>query len=125
MTNINFIGRDITLTLMIEKENCRVSARANQSDALVKDGIDLVFESFSFPVLQSHLHPHSQLAVIGGGPAGLRAAEVAASTGLRVTLYDGKPSVGRKFLVAGKGGLNLTHGESCPSGRPWREFVPG
>lgn len=55
---------------------------------------------------------HSQLAVIGGGPAGLRAAEVAATAGLQVTLYDGKPSVGRKFLVAGKGGLNLTHGES-------------
>ncbi|MES2439664.1 MAG: TIGR03862 family flavoprotein [Verrucomicrobiota bacterium] len=58
------------------------------------------------------MHVHSQLAVIGGGPAGLRAAEVAASAGLRVTLYDAKPSVGRKFLVAGKGGLNLTHGES-------------
>ena len=58
------------------------------------------------------MHPHSQLAVIGGGPAGLRAAEVAARAGLQVTLYDGKPSVGRKFLVAGKGGLNLTHGES-------------
>lgn len=54
---------------------------------------------------------HSQLAVIGGGPAGLRAAEVAASAGLQVTLYEGKPSVGRKFLVAGRGGLNLTHGE--------------
>lgn len=57
------------------------------------------------------LSTHSQLAVIGGGPAGLRAAEVAASAGLRVTLYEGKPSVGRKFLVAGRGGLNLTHGE--------------
>jgi len=52
-----------------------------------------------------------QLAVIGGGPAGLRAAEVAAAAGLRVALFDAKPSVGRKFLVAGKGGLNLTHGE--------------
>jgi uncharacterized flavoprotein (TIGR03862 family) len=52
-----------------------------------------------------------QLAVIGGGPAGLRAAEVAAAAGLKVTLFDAKPSVGRKFLVAGKGGLNLTHGE--------------
>ncbi len=50
--------------------------------------------------------------MIGGGPAGLRAAEIAATAGLQVTLYDGKPSVGRKFLVAGKGGLNLTHGES-------------
>jgi len=58
------------------------------------------------------LHSHSQLSVIGGGPAGLRAAEVAAMAGLRVTLYDAKPSCGRKFLVAGKGGLNLTHGES-------------
>jgi uncharacterized flavoprotein (TIGR03862 family) len=58
------------------------------------------------------LHLHSQLAVIGGGPAGLRAAEVAAASGLQVTLYDAKPSVGRKFLIAGKGGLNLTHAES-------------
>lgn len=58
------------------------------------------------------LHLHSQLAIIGGGPAGLRAAEVAAAAGLQVTLYDGKASVGRKFLVAGKGGLNLTHGEA-------------
>jgi hypothetical protein len=52
-----------------------------------------------------------QLAVIGGGPAGLRAAETAAAAGVRVALFDAKPSVGRKFLVAGKGGLNLTHGE--------------
>lgn len=58
------------------------------------------------------MHAPIQLAVIGGGPAGLRAAEVAAEAGLQVTLYDAKPSCGRKFLVAGKGGLNLTHGES-------------
>lgn len=51
------------------------------------------------------------IAVIGGGPAGLRAAEVAAGAGAAVTLYDAMPSVGRKFLVAGKSGLNLTHGE--------------
>ncbi len=51
------------------------------------------------------------VAIIGGGPAGLRAAEVAAGAGARVTLYEAKPSVGRKFLVAGRGGLNLTHGE--------------
>ena len=57
------------------------------------------------------LNSHSQVAVIGGGPAGLRAAEVAAAAGLQVTLHDAKPSVGRKFLVAGRGGLNLTHGE--------------
>ena len=52
------------------------------------------------------------IAVIGGGPAGLRAAEVAAGMGRKVAVFDGKPSVGRKFLVAGKGGLNLTHGGS-------------
>ena len=53
--------------------------------------------------------------VVGGGPAGLRAAEVlAAAGGCRVALYEQKPSVGRKFLVAGKGGLNLTHSEALP-----------
>jgi predicted flavoprotein YhiN len=49
--------------------------------------------------------------VVGGGPAGLRAAEVVSATGKRVVLADHKPSAGRKFLVAGRGGLNLTHSE--------------
>jgi uncharacterized flavoprotein (TIGR03862 family) len=53
-----------------------------------------------------------QLAVIGGGPAGLRAAEMAAKRGVSVIIFDAMPSLGRKFLVAGKSGLNLTHGES-------------
>jgi uncharacterized flavoprotein (TIGR03862 family) len=53
----------------------------------------------------------SNIAIIGGGPAGLRAAEVIAAGGASVTLFDAKPSVGRKFLVAGRGGLNLTHVE--------------
>ncbi len=54
-----------------------------------------------------------RVAIIGGGPAGLMAAEVLASAGaaLSVQLYDAMPSVGRKFLLAGKGGLNLTHSE--------------
>ena len=47
------------------------------------------------------------IAIIGGGPAGLMAAEVALSGGAQVALYDSMPSVGRKFLLAGKGGLNL------------------
>jgi uncharacterized flavoprotein (TIGR03862 family) len=51
------------------------------------------------------------IAVIGGGPAGLMAAEAAVEGGAKVDLYDAMPSVGRKFLLAGKGGLNLTHGE--------------
>ena len=51
------------------------------------------------------------IAVIGGGPAGLMAAEVLAAAGHAVTVFDAKPSVGRKYLLAGKGGLNLTHSE--------------
>lgn len=50
--------------------------------------------------------------VIGGGPAGLMAAEVLAAGGARVDVYDSMPSLGRKFLMAGKGGLNLTHAEA-------------
>jgi len=49
--------------------------------------------------------------VVGGGPAGLMAAEVLSAAGMSVALYDAMPSVGRKFLLAGKGGLNLTHSE--------------
>jgi uncharacterized flavoprotein (TIGR03862 family) len=55
--------------------------------------------------------PIPRLAIIGGGPAGLMAAEVARAAGTAVDLYDAMGSVGRKFLLAGKGGLNLTHGE--------------
>ncbi len=53
-----------------------------------------------------------KVAVIGGGPAGLMAAEAAISKGASVDVYDAMPSVGRKFLLAGKGGLNLTHSEA-------------
>ncbi len=53
----------------------------------------------------------SRVAVIGGGPAGLMAAEVLSQAGVRVDLYDAMPSVGRKFLLAGKGGMNITHSE--------------
>jgi len=55
-----------------------------------------------------------RLAVIGGGPAGLMAAEVARNAGVDVDLYEAKGSVGRKFLIAGKGGLNLTHSQARP-----------
>jgi uncharacterized flavoprotein (TIGR03862 family) len=52
------------------------------------------------------------VAIIGGGPAGLMAAESLCGSGARVMLFDAMPSVGRKFLLAGKGGMNLTHAEA-------------
>ena len=58
-----------------------------------------------------------RVAVIGGGPAGLMAAEQLAGTGVTVTVYDRMASVGRKFLLAGRGGLNLTHSE------PLKDFL--
>jgi len=54
---------------------------------------------------------NSHIAVIGGGPSGLMAAEVLATSGYSITVYEHKPSLGRKFLMAGRGGLNLTHSE--------------
>src|ERR1700681_4298412 len=55
------------------------------------------------------------VAIIGAGPAGLMAAEVLAQGGAGVTVYDAMPSAGRKFLLAGRGGLNLTHSEVLPA----------
>jgi uncharacterized flavoprotein (TIGR03862 family) len=57
------------------------------------------------------------VAIIGGGPAGLMAAEVISAQGVKVDVYDSMPSVGRKFLMAGKSGLNITHSE------PFEQFV--
>ncbi|NYT68704.1 TIGR03862 family flavoprotein [Pusillimonas noertemannii] len=54
---------------------------------------------------------HDHIAIVGGGPAGLMAAEVLARGGHAVVVYEAKPSVARKFLRAGIGGLNITHGE--------------
>ncbi|MDR3387084.1 MAG: TIGR03862 family flavoprotein [Rudaea sp.] len=80
------------------------------------------------------IEPQRGVTIIGGGPAGLMAAEVARAAGAEVQLYDGLGSVGRKFLVAGKGGLNLTHSENtdafvarygerrCEVGRWLRQF---
>ena len=60
----------------------------------------------------------NRVAVIGAGPAGLMAAEVLAEAGCAVTVYDRMPSIGRKLLMAGRGGLNLTHSE------PLESFLP-
>ena len=59
----------------------------------------------------------NSVAVIGGGPAGLMAAEVICQRGVKVDVYDSMPSLGRKFLMAGKSGLNITHAE------PFEKFV--
>ena len=59
--------------------------------------------------------PPFRVAVIGGGPAGLMAAQAAASSGAQVALFDAMPSVGRKFLLAGRGGMNITHAEGYQS----------
>ncbi|MCA6111921.1 NAD(P)/FAD-dependent oxidoreductase [Bradyrhizobium cenepequi] len=65
------------------------------------------------------------IAVIGAGPAGLMAAEVLAQAGAQVTIYDAMPSAGRKFLMAGRGGLNLTHSEPLPKFLArYREAMP-
>src|SRR4051812_41839239 len=55
------------------------------------------------------------VTIIGAGPAGLMAAEVLAQGGAAVTVYDAMPSAGRKLLMAGRGGLNLTHSEPLPA----------
>lgn len=59
--------------------------------------------------------PSNSVAIIGAGPAGLMAAEVLAQGGAHVVVYDAMPSVGRKLLMAGRGGLNLTHSEPLPA----------
>ncbi len=58
---------------------------------------------------------YKNIAIIGGGPAGLFAAEYLAGAGYAVHVYDHKPTLARKFLMAGRGGLNLTHSEDLES----------
>ncbi|AVJ27055.1 TIGR03862 family flavoprotein [Achromobacter spanius] len=77
-----------------------------------------------------------RVAIIGGGPAGLMAAEKLSEAGVQVDVFDAMPSVGRKFLMAGRGGLNLTHsepaepflarfGDRAPNVQPWLQTMDG
>jgi hypothetical protein len=65
----------------------------------------------------THIETTLKAAIIGGGPAGLMAAEALTKRGIAVDLFDAMPSLGRKFLMAGKSGLNLTHAE------PFEDFI--
>lgn len=65
------------------------------------------------PVSSAHGSLAVDVAIVGGGPAGLMAADVLSQQGVSVHLFDAMPSVGRKFLLAGRGGLNLTHSEQA------------
>jgi uncharacterized flavoprotein (TIGR03862 family) len=67
-------------------------------------------ECYDIRIVSGTITPH--IAVIGAGPAGLMAADVLARAGAKVTVYDRMASAGRKFLIAGRGGLNLTHSEA-------------
>lgn len=70
------------------------------------------------PSLASPAHSSEPtVSIVGAGPAGLMAAEVISRAGVSVNVFDAMPSVGRKFLLAGLGGLNLTHAE------PWEDFI--
>ncbi len=83
-----------------------------------------------------HVKQNKNIAIIGGGPAGLIAAEILGAAGLSVTVYDKMPTPGRKLLMAGRGGLNLTHSEPLETfisrygaaadwlGAPIRAFPP-
>ncbi|MGB6237810.1 MAG: TIGR03862 family flavoprotein [Bradyrhizobium sp.] len=67
----------------------------------------------------------NNVAIIGAGPAGLMAAETLAQCGVKVTVFDAMPSIGRKLLMAGRGGLNLTHSEPLDAFLPrYREAAP-
>jgi len=87
-------------------------SRRGEVAAPQDEGLDVERE-FSLPAAMTS--SQTPVAIIGAGPAGLMAAEVLARGGAHVTVYDAMPSAGRKFLMAGRGGLNLTHSEALPA----------
>src|SRR3954471_13678058 len=84
-------------------------SRRGLSAAPRDEGLDAEREFLLPAAIQTHV------AVIGAGPAGLMAAEVLERGGAAVSVYDSSPHAGRKLLMAGRGGLNLTHSEPLPA----------
>lgn len=74
-----------------------------------------LLRQFLLAMTSTATSPSQSVAIIGGGPTGLMAAEVLSQAGVKVDVYDGMPSVGRKFLLAGVGGMNITHSEAYPA----------
>src|ERR1700687_3710683 len=105
---------------MVRSASSRVSnhevrghpSRRGEVAAPQDEGLDAERE-FSLPTAIAS--SKTQVAIIGAGPAGLMSAEVLARGGAGVTVYDAMPSAGRKLLMAGRGGLNLTHSEPLPA----------
>jgi len=98
-------GCDLTARRM-QRRNAHSACPDNARHALALQ----VAVSMTLAAVHDHAAPLA-VAVVGAGPAGLMAAETLAQRGVQVDVYDAMRSVGRKFLLAGKGGLNLTHGE--------------
>ena len=87
------------------------SSPSHPADRAVNAPADVAVDTKAAPAGQALRTSGATVAVIGGGPAGLMAAETLAAAGHAVEVFDAMPSVGRKFLMAGKGGMNLTHSE--------------
>jgi uncharacterized flavoprotein (TIGR03862 family) len=101
----------------IPAEDVSIAASGTLSESYVQGGALNTPEALASQLTEPHQAPATapqlprNIAVIGGGPAGLFAAEALAQAGHAVTVYERMPNVGRKFLMAGRGGLNLTHSE--------------
>lgn len=97
---------------MHNKVICALAMTENQNpEQKARDTIDALLRQAGWKPTSMADYTDLQVAVIGGGPAGLMAAEVLSLSGVQVDVYDAMPSPGRKFLLAGIGGLNITHSE--------------
>ena len=96
---------------------CARHANPNAANAIFLTCVNLSKRPVTLPKSLPVTASKHSCAIIGAGPAGLMAAEVLAQNKIHVDVYDAMPSVGRKFLMAGKGGMNITHAE------PYADFL--